>query len=97
MDKLLEFATEDAAAEWFASHDTAPYMDNLEDVTEEFRALRRPPVRESVALRVRADYLEAIKAAAERKGVPYQTLVQVWLAEKLRQEAPDLLPVGQAA
>jgi predicted DNA binding CopG/RHH family protein len=46
---------------------------------------------------VRADYLEAIKAAAERKGIPYQTLVQMWLAEKLRQEAPDLLPTGQAA
>ena len=40
MDKLPVFATEKAAAEWFASHDTAPYMDDLEDVTEEFRALR---------------------------------------------------------
>ena len=97
MDKLPVFATEEAAAKWFASHDTAPYMDDLEDVTEEFRALRGGSTRKSVGLRVRADYLEAIKTAAERKGVPYQTLVQVWLAEKLRQEAPDLLPVGQAA
>ncbi len=97
MDRLPVFATEDVAAEWFASHDTAPYMDDLEDVTAEFRALRRRPVRKSAGLRVRADYLEAIKAAAERKGIPYQTLVQTWLAEKLRQEAPDLLPTGQAA
>ncbi len=97
MDKLPVFATEEAAAEWFASHNTAPNMDDLEDVTEEFRALRRRPARKSVGLRVRADYPEAIKAAAERKGIPYQTLVQAWLVEKLRQEAPDLLPVGQAA
>ena len=96
-DKLPVFATEDAAAEWFATHSTAPYMDDLEDVTEEFRALRGGRARKSVGLRVRADYLEAIKAADERKGIPYKTLVQTWLAEKLRQEAPDLLPVGQAA
>ena len=97
MDELPVLATEEAAAEWFASHDTAPYMDDLEDVTEEFRALRRRPTRKSVGLRVRADYLEAIKTTAERKGIPYQTLVQAWLAEKLRQEAPDLLPLGQPA
>ncbi len=97
MLKLPVFATDKDAAEWFTAHDTAPYMDDLEDVTEEFRALRRRPVWKSARLRVSADYLEAIKTAAERRGIPYQTLVQTWLAEKLRQEAPDLLPVGRTA
>lgn len=67
MDKLPVFATEATAAEWFASHDTAPYMDDLEDVTEEFRALRGGSTGKSVGRRVRADYLEAIKTTAEPK------------------------------
>ncbi len=41
---------------------------------------------------VQTDYLEAIQTVAERKGVPYQLLVQTWLLEKLTQEAPDLVP-----
>jgi len=44
-----------------------------------------------VGLRLRVDHLEAIKKVAEHKGIPYQTLIQMWLVEKLRQEAPDLL------
>ncbi len=42
-------------------------------------------------VRLRSDHLEAIQTVAERKGVPYQTVVQSWLLEKLNQEAPDLL------
>jgi hypothetical protein len=33
---------------------------------------------------------------AERRGVPYQRLMQIWLLDMLRQEAPDLLPQSYA-
>lgn len=91
MPKLPVFASEEEAAEWFATHDTARYMDDLEEVAEKIpvRRTRRP--KKPVGLRLRVDYLEAIKQAAERKGIPYQTLIQMWLVEKLRKEAPDLL------
>lgn len=92
MSKLPHFETEEEAGEWFTTHDTAPYMDELEEVTEKIRIAQPRPSRESVGLYLRADYLEAIKKTAERKGIPYQTLIQMWLEEKLRQEAPDLVP-----
>lgn len=92
MPELPEFESEAEAAEWFATHDTAPYMDDLDEVREEVRVTRTRPVKKPVGLRLRPDYLEAIKRVAERKGVPYQTLIQMWLVEKLRQEAPELLP-----
>lgn len=91
MPKLPPFASEQEAAEWFATHDTTPYMDDLEEVTEKIRVVRSRPVKKPVGLRLRSDYLEAIKQVAERKGIPYQTLIQMWLVEKLRQEAPELL------
>jgi predicted DNA binding CopG/RHH family protein len=91
MPKIPNFATEQEAAEWFAAHDTAPYMDELEEVKEQIPVTRSRPTKRPVGLRIRSDYLEAVKQVAERKGIPYQTLIQMWLVEKLRQEAPDLL------
>jgi predicted DNA binding CopG/RHH family protein len=91
MPKLPSFATDEEAAEWFATHDTAPYMDAVEEVTEPIRVARTHPKKKPVGLRIRGDYLDAVKQVAERKGIPYQTLIQMWLVEKLRQEAPELL------
>lgn len=92
MPELPQFANDREAAEWFATHDTAPYMDGLEEVTEEITVERTRPRKKPVGLRLRPDYLDAIKRVADRRGIPYQTLIQMWLAEKLRQEAPDLMP-----
>jgi predicted DNA binding CopG/RHH family protein len=92
MSQIPSFNTDKEAAEWFDTHDTAPYMDDLEQVQERIRVVRtrkRPP-RKAVGLRLRVDHLEAIKQVAERKGIPYQTLIQMWLVEKLRQEDPNL-------
>jgi hypothetical protein len=43
-------------------------------------------------VRLRADFLMALEALAERRGIPYQQMIRIWLLERLRQEAPDLLP-----
>jgi predicted DNA binding CopG/RHH family protein len=90
MPELPTFATEQEAADWFATHSTAPYMDELEEV-EPIPVVRSQATKKPVGLRLRSDYLQAIKQVAERKGVPYQTLIQMWLVERLRQEAPELL------
>jgi predicted DNA binding CopG/RHH family protein len=89
--KMPTFASEQEAAEWFATHDTSPYMDELEEIREPIPVTRSNPAKKPVGLRIRSDYLRAIKQVAERKGIPYQTLIQMWLVEKLRQEAPELL------
>ena len=91
MAKLPTFASDKEAADWFATHDTAAYMDELEEVQEPIPVIRSRPTKRPVGLRIRSDYLEAVKQVAERKGIPYQTLIQMWLVEKLRQEAPELL------
>ncbi len=90
MPELPTFATEQEAADWFATHSTAPYMDELEEIAP-IPVIRSRPAKKPVGLRLRGDYLQAIKQVAERKGIPYQTLIQMWLVERLRQEAPDLL------
>lgn len=91
MLELPDFKSDEEAAAWFDTHDTAVYMDSMEEVTESFDVARTPFPTKSMEVRLRADFLEAIQQAAEREGVPYQMLVQRWLREKLSQEAPDLL------
>lgn len=94
MDRIPEFKSDEEAAAWFETHDTAPHMDRLEQVHEPIQTVRtqQRPSRKPVGMRLRVDYLEAIKKVAEQKGIPYQTLMQMWLVERLRQEAPDLVP-----
>jgi predicted DNA binding CopG/RHH family protein len=91
MPKLPAFASEQEVADWFATHDTADYMDDLEEVKERIPVRRTRFAEKPIGLLLRADQLEAIKKVAKRKDIPFETLIRSWLLEKLRQEAPDLL------
>ena len=90
--ELPKFSSEKELAEWIESHDTTEYMDALETVSEEIPVRRTPLAREPLGSLINPSDLEAIKRVAKRKGIPYRTLIQRWLGEKLRQESPDLLP-----
>ena len=91
MTKIPKFETDEEMAAWFDTHDTADFMDDMEETAEKFDVIRTNFVTRPVDVRLRSDYFEAIQAVAERKGMPYQMLVQRWLLEKLSQEAPDLV------
>jgi predicted DNA binding CopG/RHH family protein len=88
---LPKFKNEDELAAWVDSHDTSEFMDALEEVTDEFDVIRTKFATKPLDVRLRTEYLEAIEELAVRRGVPYQALVQLWLLEKLNQEAPDLM------
>ena len=89
MPKLPKFAKEQEAADWFATHDTAEYMDALEQVKEKIPVRRSQLESKPIDLRLRGDQLRAIKQVAKRKGIPFQALIKSWLLEKLHQEAPN--------
>lgn len=89
MSKIPIFATERQTAKWFATHDTAPHMDELERVKEKIPVRRTRPKKETVGLRLRSDQVVAIKQSAKRKRISYQTLIEKWVTEKLRQEVLD--------
>jgi predicted DNA binding CopG/RHH family protein len=92
MSNLLpDFATDEEAAAWFETHDTAVFLDQLPPIETPFSVIRTLFPTEPVGVRLRTDYLQAIQTVAERQGIPYQMLVQRWLVEKLHQEAPDLI------
>ncbi len=89
MKTIPDFESDEETAVWFDSHDTAVYMDDMEEVSPPTIVRTRFPTK-PIDVRLRTDYFEAIQKAAEQRQIPYQMLVQRWLIEKLRQEAPDL-------
>ena len=78
----FDSAAEEAA--FWETHDSAPYWDKMEEVKIEVRAERRPS--KMISLRMSEEYLGALKTVAEQKGIPYQTLMRLWLVERLREE-----------
>ena len=89
MPKLPEFETEEDLAAWVDTHDTAEYIDEMEDADEKFTVRRTHFTTKPLDVRLRTDLFAAIVDAAERRGIPYQILVQTWLRERVMQETPD--------
>ncbi len=75
------FATEAEERAFWESHDTAEYLDWSQ--AERMRFPNLKPTTTSISLRLPVPLLERIKVAANRRDVPYQSLIKTWLAEKL--------------
>jgi|Deesub1362A_J573_1020465.scaffolds.fasta_scaffold09090_3 predicted DNA binding CopG/RHH family protein len=90
VEEIPERMTEEEAAEFYGSHDLAEVWDDLEPVEESF--LPSPRMRESmVSLRLEPRFLKAVKELAKKKGLPYHALLRIWITERVRKEAPDLV------
>jgi predicted DNA binding CopG/RHH family protein len=85
MPRLPVFETEEEFAQFVETHDMGEYWDEFEDVKDVEITIPKP-ADEFVSVRLYPDLVERIKKIATEKGVPYQTLIQQWLTERLRQE-----------
>lgn len=79
--QIPEFKSAEEEAAFWEKHSVAPYWDQLEPV--QFKITR--PRKKQVSIRFDPNILEQVRAVAEKKGIPYQTLVQMWVAEKLQE------------
>lgn len=76
------FASEAEERAYWESHDTADVVD-----WSKAQCVRLPnlkPSTTSISLRLPIDLLEQIKMAANKRDVPYQSLIKIWLAEKVQ-------------
>lgn len=84
MTKIPKFATEQEEAEFWASHDSTEFIADTETIDVTFVDGRQP--KKQIALRLDGETIDALKAVARRKGVGYQTLIRLWVNERLEQE-----------
>ena len=78
------FASEDEEREFWSAHDTTDYLDWERAQWATFPNLK--PSTETISLRLPAALLADLKILANRRDVPYQSLLKVFLAERLAQE-----------
>jgi predicted DNA binding CopG/RHH family protein len=75
------FKSEDEEREFWATHSTTEYIDWSKAEKVKFPNLKLST--KSISLRLPVSLLENIKIEANKKDVPYQSLIKVWLAEKV--------------
>lgn len=85
MSKTLKvvpaFKTEAEERIFWETHDSTDYVDWAKAKRVVLPNLK--PTTQTISLRLPAHLLESIKAAAHAQDVPYQSLIKVWLREKL--------------
>lgn len=80
---IPEFASEQEERRFWETHDSSEYVDWSRAKRAAFPNLK--PTTQSISLRLPLSLLEAIKTAANSKDVPYQSLIKIWLHEKLHE------------
>ena len=75
------FGTEAEERAFWESHDSSDYVDWSKAERARFPNLK--PSTKAISLRLPVDLLERIKMAANKQDVPYQSLIKVWLSEKV--------------
>jgi predicted DNA binding CopG/RHH family protein len=74
--------SEEQIAEFWETHESTEYLDQMEDVEVE---LKIPQDYRVISLRMEAKDIERTKRLARRKGLPYTVLLRMWIKEKLEE------------
>ena len=78
---IPKFKTEAHARAYWEAHDSTDHVDWSKAQKVKLPNLR--PTTKTISLRLPQHLLDSIKVAANARDVPYQSLIKVWLQEKL--------------
>lgn len=78
---IPKFSSEAAERAFWEKNDSAEYLDWRKARPAAFPNLK--PSTKTISLRLPEHLLDAIKVAAHARDVPYQSLIKVWLQEKV--------------
>jgi predicted DNA binding CopG/RHH family protein len=84
INEIPKFKNEDEERNFWATHDLTDYFDQLKPVELDLSELK--PSTESISLRLPAYLLARIKQIANSMDVPYQSLMKIFLAERVEKE-----------
>ena len=81
---IPNFKNEDEEREFWSSHDLTDYLDSFEPIILDLSHLK--PSTQSISLRLPSYLLMRIKQLANSRDVPYQSLMKIFLAERVDKE-----------
>ena len=83
--KLPKFKNEDEEREFWTTHDLTDYFDMSQAIINPVLQNLKPSTR-TVSIRLPEALIAALKTLANKRDVPYQSLVKIILSEKVKQE-----------
>lgn len=81
---LPDFSTEDEERAFWAMHDSADYLDWSQAKPAVFPRLK--PSTKTISLRLPESMLNDLRLLANKRDVPYQSLIKIILQERIDQE-----------
>ena len=85
-ERPARFRNETEERAFWETHDSSAHVDWKRATRIRFPNLK--PSTKAISLRLPVDLLERIKVAANQRDVPYQSLIKVWLAERVDAMQP---------
>jgi len=82
--KIPKFKDEDAEREFWSKADSTEYVDWSRAQKAVLPNLR--PTLRTISLRLPESMIAELKLLANQRDVPYQSLLKIFLAEKIREE-----------
>ncbi|MDA3924703.1 MAG: BrnA antitoxin family protein [Kiritimatiellae bacterium] len=84
MKKIPKFKTEAEEQEFWTEHDSTDYVDWSNAKRAVFPNLK--PSTKTISLRLSQSMLEELKLLANKRDIPYQSLLKVFLSERIDKE-----------
>ena len=81
---IPNFASEDEERDFWANHDSTEFVDWTSARRLTLSNLK--PSTKTISIRLPASLLDELKLLANRRDVPYQSLLKVFLAERVDKE-----------
>jgi predicted DNA binding CopG/RHH family protein len=82
----VTFKSEAEEREFWEANDSVSHVDWSK--AESVRLPNLKPTATAISIRLPNGLLDRIKIAANKRDVPYQSLIKTWLAEKLENTSP---------
>ncbi len=87
---IPHFRSDEEAGKFWMTHDTTAYADWSKARFVSFPSLR--PSTATISLRLPQSLLDELRTLANQRDVPYQSLLKVYLAERIAQERRPVHP-----
>lgn len=82
--KIPKFRNQDEEGAFWANRDSTEYLNWKKAEKATFSNLK--PSTKTISVRLPESLLEALKLIANKRDVPYQSLVKIFLADRIREE-----------
>ena len=84
--KIPKFTSEAHEFDFWSSQDSINFLAETEEVQEKLQFAKRRQPKQRITMLLDPRLKAKLQKIAGEKGIPYQTLIQMWLREKVNQE-----------